>query len=484
MRSQSPNLKQSRVSSAQQNNSIAVSQIEKSKIENKQSVTKQDKMKSYAKEQQNVSKKHETIDPTKLIEQNMKLKEQLQDLVVHLDNIVKNQKEKQKLEKEKKFAKPQDPADKKSILNQQEKQINDNIAQIKLISKQLEQTFDINKIKEKEDKKRYLENEYLKLYKEYESQQRIDQKQNEGLKQMDLKEQQLIIVTIKKQLQDEQKVSRQLIEEINLIEKNVQKLHNERVTKLKQITDIQQKITQKKKNKQVDDEIDDNKLKQLVDEIIELQKKKDEQMKNYSEKFQKLESDRNQIKNEIEKKRMLMIKLERDTKINRIFIHEANRYLRLDDKNSQRSTKPIFSASKKPTTPRKDTPSPKSEKGSIRKGLSQKKVEIIKEEQFEETIPNLDLQQQNQRQSRTKEQKDKTYQTDCIDQHTSKSTEKKDVQESTQIDKSIEKQYTHHNNHEEETKSLIDQNEYNSQQNQQIQQPNIYRKPMMMLKKK
>lgn len=31
---------------------------------------------------------------------------------------------------------------------------------------------------------------------------------------------------------------------------------------------------------------------------------------------------------------MLMIKLERDTKINRVFIHEANRYLRLEDKHS------------------------------------------------------------------------------------------------------------------------------------------------------
>ncbi|CAD8207926.1 unnamed protein product [Paramecium pentaurelia] len=488
MRQQSPNLKQSRASSAQQNNSVAVSQIEKSKIEKQQqAVTKHDKMKSYAKEQQNVSKKHETIEPTKLIEQNMKLKEQLQELIVHLDNIVKNQKEKQKVEKEKKFAKPLEPADKKSILNQQEKQINDNIAQIKLLSKQLEQTYDINKIKEKEDKKRYLENEYQKLYKEYESQQKIDQKQNEGLKQMDLKEQQQIIAQLKKELQEEQKTSRNLIEEINKYEKDVQKFHNERVTKLKQISDLQQKIAQKKRNKQAEEEVDDNKLKQLEDEIIELQKKKDEQMKNYSEKYKKLEYDRNQMKNEVEKKRMLMIKLERDTKINRVFIHEANRYLRLEDKNSQRSSKPVFSAPRKPTTPRKETPSPKSDKGSIRKNPSQNKVETIKEEQFEETVPNLEIQQQNLRQPRSKEQTDKnTHQhKDIKNQEISESIEnKEEQQENIQIEKPIEQQHSLHTNNEEETKSLIDQNDNNTQQNQQIQQPNIYRKPMMMLKKK
>ncbi|CAD8194385.1 unnamed protein product [Paramecium octaurelia] len=487
MRQQSPNLKQSRASSAQQNNSVAVSQIEKSKIEKQQVVSKHDKMKSYAKEQQNVSKKHENIEPTKLIEQNVKLKEQLQELIVHLDNIVKNQKEKQKEEKQKKFAKPLEPADKKSVLNQQEKQINDNIAQIKFLSKQLEQTYDINKIKEKEDKKRYLENEYSKLYKEYESQQKIDQKQNEGLKQMDLKEQQQIIASIKKELQDEQKTSRTLVEEINRIEKDVQKLHNERVTKLKQISDLQQKIAQKKRNKQVEEEVDDNKLKQLEDEIFELQKKKDETMKNYSEKYKKLESDRNQIKNEVEQKRNLLIKLERDTKINRVFIHEANRYLRLNEKSSQRSSKPVFSAPRKPTTPRKETPSPKSDKGSIRKIPSQNKVEIIKEEQFEETVPNLDVQQQNLRQPRSMEQTNKTTheQRDIKNEQKQKSIEQKEVQqENTQIEKPIEQQNSLHTNNEEETKSLIDQNDNSTQQNQQIQQPNIYRKPMMMVKKK
>jgi len=54
------------------------------------------------------------------------------------------------------------------------------------------------------------------------------------------------------------------------------------------------------------------------------------------------------------------MKLEREYKINKVFIHEGNRYIKMDDRTSHRSTKPNLSAKKKPTTPSRNTPSPKS----------------------------------------------------------------------------------------------------------------------------
>ncbi|CAK63810.1 unnamed protein product (macronuclear) [Paramecium tetraurelia] len=185
----------------------------------------------------------------------------------------------------------------------------------------------------KDDKKRNLENQYKKQYIEYESQQMIDKKNWEGLKNLIRKNnKQYISTSIKNELQEKQITSRSLIEEITKIEKD-------KVPKLQQISDLQEKITQKKRNKYVDKEIDDYTMKQIEGEIIEFQKKKDEQMKTYGEKYKILEKNHKMKL----KKKEFDDQIRKDVKINSSFIHEANRFLRLKDKHSLRSTKPIFS---------------------------------------------------------------------------------------------------------------------------------------------
>ncbi|KRX05035.1 hypothetical protein PPERSA_06669 [Pseudocohnilembus persalinus] len=284
------------------------------------------------KEIQQKQKKQEQEGKPKLIEQNIKLKSQLKELAKALDDIVY----KEKLSKHQKLHHSEVDEDlllKQEQLKASERDVVKLKTQIQSLKRQLDNTYDISRVVDKENELKYWQQELDKVCIEQNALNNIKHEQSKALRHLrNGDEYETKLGNLRTKLTDCRKEQRETHEKLLKREKYLRDNHQQLVDLETRVKDLQSKIKIKKEQRKMDESCDINISRTEIDKINEkikkLEAQKTEIEQEQAEKQKQIEEERRSLQIEHEKKLTILKEREQDLKLIQIKVKEIARLAR------------------------------------------------------------------------------------------------------------------------------------------------------------